>query len=246
MSQLLYTHATLTLFNTGMPVPQMSSCFLLDMKEDSINSIYKTLKQCVLISKSMGGISMAVHKIHTANSYIHGTNRTSNSLIPMLHIYNDTAHYINQGGGKQKGAFMIYLEPWHSDIFEFLDLRKNHSKEENHACDLFYSLWVPDLFMKHVEAGGNWSLFDPNEAPGLQDVWGDNFKELYACYKWEGHTCCTIKAQELWFAILESQVKMGTPYMLYKDACNSKSNHQHLSTIQSSNLYVFSLPLFDA
>lgn len=236
LSQQLFTHATPTLFNAGTPRPQLSSCFLLTMKEDSIEGIYDTLKQCALISKSAGGIGLAAHRIRASNSYIRGTNGTSNGLIPMLRVYNDTARYVDQGGGKRKGAFAIYLEPWHADIFDFLDLKKNHGKEENRARDLFYGLWIPDLFMKRVETGGDWSLFCPNEAPGLFDSWGKEFEEKYERYEQEGRARRVVKAQELWFAILESQIETGTPYMLYKDACNGKSNQQHLGTIQSSNL----------
>ncbi len=236
MSERWYTHGTPTLFNAGTPKPQMSSCFLLTMKEDSIDGIYDTLKQTAKISQSAGGIGLAIHNIRATGSYIGGTNGTSNGIIPMLRVYNDTARYVDQGGGKRKGAFAVYLEPWHADVFEFLDLRKNHGKEELRARDLFYALWVPDLFMKRVEEGGNWSLFCPNEAPGLQDCHSEEFEALYTRYEAEGRARKTIKAQELWFAIVESQVETGTPYLLYKDASNAKSNQQNLGTIKSSNL----------
>ncbi|HEY5368406.1 MAG TPA: ribonucleoside-diphosphate reductase subunit alpha [Hanamia sp.] len=236
MSERWFTHATPTLFNAGTPKPQMSSCFLLTMKDDSIEGIYDTLKQTAKISQSAGGIGLAIHNIRATGSYIGGTNGTSNGIIPMLKVFNDTARYVDQGGGKRKGAFAIYLEPWHADVFEFLDLRKNHGKEEMRARDLFYALWIPDLFMKRVEADGEWSLFCPNEAPGLQDCWGEKFEELYTRYESEGKAKKTIKAQELWFTILESQIETGTPYLLYKDAANEKSNQQNLGTIKSSNL----------
>ncbi len=236
MSEKWFTHATPTLFNAGSPKPQMSSCFLLTMKEDSIDGIYDTLKQTAKISQSAGGIGLAIHNIRATGSYIGGTNGTSNGIIPMLRVFNDTARYVDQGGGKRKGAFAIYLEPWHADIIGFLDLRKNHGKEEMRARDLFFALWIADLFMKRVEANGDWSLFCPNEAPGLSDCWGAEFEELYCRYEAEGRARKTIKAQDLWFAILESQIETGTPYMLYKDAANSKSNQQNLGTIKSSNL----------
>ena len=236
MSERWFTHATPTLFNAGTPKPQMSSCFLLTMKEDSIDGIYDTLKQTAKISQSAGGIGLAIHGIRATGSYIGGTNGTSNGIIPMLKVFNDTARYVDQGGGKRKGAFAIYLEPWHADVFEFLDLRKNHGKEEMRARDLFYALWIPDLFMKRVEADGDWSLFCPNEAPGLHETWGENFEILYQQYEEEGRARKTIKAQELWFAILEAQIETGTPYLLYKDAANGKSNQQNLGTIKSSNL----------
>lgn len=236
MSERWMTHATPTLFNAGSPKPQMSSCFLLTMKEDSIDGIYDTLKQTAKISQSAGGIGLAIHNIRATGSYIGGTNGTSNGIIPMLRVFNDTARYVDQGGGKRKGAFAIYLEPWHSDVFEFLDLRKNHGKEEMRARDLFFALWVCDLFMKRVEANADWSLFCPNEAPGLSDCWGEAFETLYTKYEAEGKARKTIKAQDLWFAILQSQIETGTPYMLYKDAANSKSNQQNLGTIKSSNL----------
>lgn len=236
LSERWFTHATPTLFNAGTPKPQMSSCFLLTMKEDSIDGIYDTLKQTAKISQSAGGIGLAIHNIRATGSYIGGTNGTSNGIIPMLRVFNDTARYVDQGGGKRKGAFAIYLEPWHADIFEFLDLRKNHGKEELRARDLFYALWISDLFMQRVEQNGDWSLFDPNEAPGLSECWGDKFNELYTKYEKEGRARKTIKAQDLWFAIVDAQIETGTPYLLYKDAANRKSNQQNLGTIKSSNL----------
>ena len=236
MSERWFTHATPTLFNAGTPKPQMSSCFLLTMKDDSIEGIYDTLKQTAKISQSAGGIGLAIHNIRATGSYIGGTNGTSNGIIPMLRVFNDTARYVDQGGGKRKGAFAIYLEPWHADVFGFLDLRKNHGKEEMRARDLFFALWVSDLFMKRVEANADWSLFCPNEAPGLSDCWGDAFETLYTKYEAEGKARKVVKAQELWFKILESQIETGTPYLLYKDAANGKSNQQNLGTIKSSNL----------
>ena len=236
MSERWFTHATPTLFNAGTPKPQMSSCFLLTMKEDSIDGIYDTLKQTAKISQSAGGIGLAIHGIRATGSYIGGTNGTSNGIIPMLKVFNDTARYVDQGGGKRKGAFAVYLEPWHADVFEFLDLRKNHGKEEMRARDLFYALWIPDLFMKRVEAGGEWSLFCPNEAPGLHECWGEAFENLYEKYEAAGKARRTVKAQDLWFAILDAQIETGTPYLLYKDAANGKSNQQNLGTIKSSNL----------
>lgn len=236
LSQRWFTHASPTLFNAGTPRPQLSSCFLIAMKSDSIEGIYDTLKECACISKSAGGIGLSMHNIRATGSYIRGTNGTSNGIIPMLRVFNDTARYVDQGGGKRKGAFAIYLEPWHADIFDWLELRKNHGKEEARARDLFYGLWIPDLFMKRVEAGGEWSLFCPNEAPGLADCWGTEFEELYERYESEGRSRKSIKAQQLWFAILEAQVETGNPYMLYKDSCNRKSNQQNLGTIKSSNL----------
>lgn len=236
MSERWFTHATPTLFNAGTPKPQMSSCFLLAMKDDSIDGIYDTLKQTAKISQSAGGIGLSIHNVRATGSYIGGTNGTSNGLVPMLRVFNDTARYVDQGGGKRKGAFAIYLEPWHADVFDFLDLRKNHGKEELRARDLFYALWICDLFMKRVEANENWSLFCPNEAPGLHECFGAEFEQLYTRYEAEGRARKTIKAQELWFAILESQIETGTPYLLYKDAANSKSNQQNLGTIKSSNL----------
>ncbi|UOE48408.1 ribonucleoside-diphosphate reductase subunit alpha [Mucilaginibacter sp. SMC90] len=236
MSERWFTHATPTLFNAGTPKPQMSSCFLLTMKDDSIEGIYDTLKQTAKISQSAGGIGLSIHNVRATGSYISGTNGTSNGIIPMLRVFNDTARYVDQGGGKRKGAFAVYLEPWHADIFEFLDLRKNHGKEEMRARDLFYALWVSDLFMQRVEANEDWSLFCPHEAPGLADCWGKEFEELYTKYEKEGRQRRTVKAQELWFAVLDAQVETGTPYLLYKDAANGKSNQQNLGTIKSSNL----------
>ncbi len=236
MSERWYTHGTPTLFNAGTPKPQMSSCFLLTMKDDSIDGIYDTLKQTAKISQSAGGIGLAISNIRATGSYIGGTNGTSNGIIPMLRVFNDTARYVDQGGGKRKGAFAIYLEPWHADVFDFLELRKNHGKEEMKARDLFYALWMPDLFMKRVEENGEWSLFCPNEAPGLQECFGEAFEKLYTQYEAEGRARKTIKAQELWFAIIDAQIETGTPYLLYKDAANSKSNQQNLGTIKSSNL----------
>ena len=236
MSEGWFTHATPTLFNSGTPKPQMSSCFLLTTKEDSISGIYDTLKQCAQISQSAGGIGLSIHDIRATGSYIKGTNGTSNGIVPMLRVFNDTARYVDQGGGKRKGSFAIYVEPWHADIFDFLDLKKNHGKEEQRARDLFYALWIPDLFMKRVEENGDWTLMCPNECPGLSDTYGKKFEKLYKKYESEGKGRKTIKAQELWFKILESQIETGTPYMLYKDAANEKSNQKNLGTIKSSNL----------
>jgi ribonucleoside-diphosphate reductase alpha chain len=236
MSERWFTHATPTLFNAGTPKPQLSSCFLLTMKGDSIEGIYDTLKQTAQISQSAGGIGLSIHNIRATGSYIRGTNGTSNGIVPMLRVFNDTARYVDQGGGKRKGSFAIYIEPWHADIFDFLELKKNHGKEEMRARDLFYALWICDLFMKRVEAEGDWSLFCPNEAPGLADCYGDEFEALYERYEREGKARKVVKARELWTAILESQIETGTPYMLYKDACNSKSNQKNLGTIKSSNL----------
>jgi len=236
LSQKLFTHASPTLFNAATPRPQLSSCFLLTMNSDSIEGIYDTLKQCALISKSAGGIGLNVHCIRATGAYIAGTNGNSNGLVPMLRVFNNTARYVDQGGNKRPGAFAIYLEPWHADIFEFLDLRKNHGKEEQRARDLFYAMWIPDLFMKRVKADGNWSLLCPDECPGLHEVWGDDFEALYEKYEKEGRARKTIKAQKLWYSIIESQIETGTPYMLYKDACNRKSNQQNLGTIKCSNL----------
>lgn len=236
MSEGWFTHATPTLFNSGTPKPQMSSCFLLTMKEDSIDGIYETLKSCAKISQSAGGIGLALHNIRATGSYIKGTNGTSNGIVPMLRVYNDTARYVDQGGGKRKGSFAMYIEPWHADVFDFLDLKKNHGKEEQRARDLFYALWIPDLFMKRVEDNGDWTLMCPHECPGLSDAHSEEFEALYTRYEAEGKGRKTIKAQDLWFKILESQIETGTPYMLYKDAANSKSNQQNLGTIKSSNL----------
>ncbi|KAG6394551.1 hypothetical protein SASPL_145140 [Salvia splendens] len=264
LSQRWFTHASPTLFNAGTPRPQLSSCFLICMKDDSIEGIYDTLKECAVISKSAGGIGVSVHNIRATGSYIRGTNGTSNGIVPMLRVFNDTARYVDQGGGKRKGlhisssvllyslhlyctfdsclsvtrigAFAVYLEPWHADIFEFLDLRKNHGKEEHRARDLFYGLWVPDLFMQRVQSDSHWSLFCPNESPGLADCWGEEFEALYTKYETEGKAKKVVQAQSLWFEILKSQIETGTPYMLYKDTCNRKSNQQNLGTIKSSNL----------
>ncbi|KZM20106.1 Ribonucleoside-diphosphate reductase [Ascochyta rabiei] len=236
MSQKYFTHASPTLFNAGTPSPQMSSCFLIDMKEDSIDGIYDTLKTCALISKTAGGIGLNVHRIRATGSYIGGTNGTSNGLIPMLRVYNNTARYVDQGGNKRPGAFAIYLEPWHADVFGFLDLRKNHGKEEVRARDLFYALWIPDLFMQRVQENGEWTLMCPNECPGLADVYGDEFVALYEKYERENKGRETVRAQKLWYAILEAQTETGNPFMLYKDAANRKSNQKNLGTIRSSNL----------
>ncbi|MBS1609842.1 MAG: ribonucleoside-diphosphate reductase subunit alpha [Bacteroidetes bacterium] len=236
MSEKWFTHATPTLFNAGTPKPQMSSCFLLTMKEDSIDGIFDTLKQTALISQGAGGVGLSIHNIRATGSYIKGTNGTSNGLVPMLRVFNDTARYVDQGGGKRKGSFSVYLEPWHADIFEFLELRKNHGKEEMRARDLFLALWIPDLFMKRVKNDEQWSLFCPNEAKGLADVHSEEFEKLFLQYEARGLARKTIPARELWNAILEAQIETGTPYMLYKDAANKKSNQQHLGTIRSSNL----------
>ena len=236
MSKKYFTHATPTLFNSGTPKPQMSSCFLLTMKDDSIDGIYDTLKQTAKISQSAGGIGLSIHNIRATGSYISGTNGTSNGIVPMLRVFNDTARYVDQGGGKRKGSFAIYVEPWHADIFDFLELKKNHGKEEMRARDLFYAMWVPDLFMKRVEQDAEWTLMCPNECPGLFDCHGDTFDNLYIQYEKEGKGRKTVKARELWEKILESQIETGTPYMLYKDSANRKSNQQNLGTIRSSNL----------
>ncbi|NNL79529.1 MAG: ribonucleoside-diphosphate reductase subunit alpha [Flavobacteriaceae bacterium] len=236
MSKKYFTHATPTLFNSGTPKPQMSSCFLLTMKDDSIDGIYDTLKQTAKISQSAGGIGLSIHDIRATGSYIAGTNGTSNGIVPMLRVFNDTARYVDQGGGKRKGSFAIYLEPWHADIFDFLDLKKNHGKEEMRARDLFFAMWIPDLFMNRVQEDGNWTLMCPNECPGLPDTHSDEFEALYLKYEEEGKGRKTIKARELWEKIMESQIETGTPYMLYKDAANRKSNQQNLGTIKSSNL----------
>lgn len=236
LSEKWFTHATPTLFNAGTPKPQLSSCFLLTMKEDSIDGIYDTLKQCAKISQSAGGIGLAIHNIRATGSYIKGTNGYSNGIIPMLKVFNDTARYIDQGGGKRKGAFAIYLEPWHADVMDFLQLRKNHGAEELRARDLFYALWISDLFMKRVEANETWSLFCPNEAPGLSECYGEEFERLYEKYESEGRARKVVKAQDLWFEILEAQIETGNPYILFKDAANKKSNQKNLGTIKSSNL----------
>ena len=236
MSQGYFTHATPTLFNSGTPTPQMSSCFLLTMQDDSLDGIYDTLKQCALISKSAGGIGLSIHHIRSKGSYIKGTNGESNGIVPMLRVFNDTARYVDQGGGKRKGSIAIYLEPWHPDILAFLDLKKNHGKEELRARDLFYALWTPDLFMERVEQNADWSFFCPNECPGLQDAYGADFKALYEKYEAAGLARETLPARTVWDKVVESQIETGTPYMLYKDAANQKSNQKNLGTIRSSNL----------
>lgn len=236
MSQGYFTHATPTLFNSGTPTPQMSSCFLLTMQDDSLDGIYDTLKQCALISKSAGGIGLSIHHIRSKGSYIKGTNGMSNGIVPMLRVFNDTARYVDQGGGKRKGSIAIYLEPWHPDILAFLDLKKNHGKEELRARDLFYALWTPDLFMERVEQNADWSFFCPNECPGLQDAYGADFKALYEKYEAAGLARETLPARTVWDKVVESQIETGTPYMLYKDAANEKSNQKNLGTIRSSNL----------
>ena len=236
MSQGYFTHATPTLFNSGTPMPQMSSCFLLTMQDDSLDGIYDTLKQCALISKSAGGIGLSIHHVRSKGSYIKGTNGTSNGIVPMLRVFNDTARYVDQGGGKRKGSIAVYLEPWHPDILQFLDLKKNHGKEELRARDLFYAMWTPDLFMERVEQNGDWSFFCPNECPGLQDVYGDEFKAMFEDFERRGLARETVPARTIWDKIVESQIETGTPYMLYKDAANNKSNQKNLGTIRSSNL----------
>ena len=236
LSEKWFTHATPTLFNAGTPKPQLSSCFLLTMQDDSINGIYNTLKQCAKISQSAGGIGLSIHNIRGTGSYIKGTNGVSNGIIPMLRNFDMTARYVDQGGGKRKGSFAIYLEPWHCDVFEFLQLKKNHGKEELRARDLFYAMWIPDLFMKRVEDNESWSLFSPDEAPNLHETYGEEFEKLYIKYEKEGLARKTVKAQDLWFEILESQIETGNPYILYKDHANNKSNQKNLGTIKSSNL----------
>jgi ribonucleoside-diphosphate reductase alpha chain len=236
MSKKYFTHATPTLFNSGTPKPQMSSCFLLTTKDDSIDGIYDTLKQTAKISQSAGGIGLSIHNIRATGSYIAGTNGTSNGIVPMLRVFNDTARYVDQGGGKRKGSFALYLETWHADIFDFLELKKNHGKEEMRARDLFYAMWISDLFMKRVEEDDKWTLMCPNECPGLQDCYGDEFDKLYLKYESKNKGRKTIRARDLWEKILESQIETGTPYMLYKDAANRKSNQKNLGTIRSSNL----------
>ena len=236
MSKKFFTHATPTLFNAGTPKPQMSSCFLLAMQDDSIDGIYDTLKQTAKISQSAGGIGLSIHNVRATGSYIRGTNGTSNGIVPMLRVFNDTARYVDQGGGKRKGSFAIYIETWHADIFEFLDLKKNTGKEEMRARDLFFAMWTSDLFMKRVQEDTYWTLMCPNECPGLYDVYGDEFEAMYIDYETRGKGRKTIKARELWEKILESQIETGTPYMLYKDAANRKSNQKNLGTIRSSNL----------
>jgi ribonucleoside-diphosphate reductase alpha chain len=236
LSEKWFTHATPTLFNAGTPKPQLSSCFLLTMKDDSIDGIYDTLKNCAKISQSAGGIGLSIHNVRAKGSYIKGTGGTSNGIVPMLRNFDMTARYVDQGGGKRKGSFAMYLEPWHADVFEFLELKKNHGKEEMRARDLFLALWIPDLFMKRVENNEMWSLFCPNEAPGLADCYGEEFERLYEKYEKEGKARKQVKAQDLWFEVLEAQIETGTPYMLYKDAANKKSNQKNLGTIKSSNL----------
>lgn len=236
MSEKWFIHATPTLFNAGTPKPQLSSCFLLSMVDDSIQGIFETLSRCAKISQSAGGIGLSIHNIRATGSYIKGTGGTSNGIIPMLRVFNDTARYVDQGGGKRKGAFAVYLEPWHADIMEFLELKKNHGKEEQRARDLFYALWICDLFMERVKNNENWSLFCPNEAPGLCDTYGGEFEALYHQYEREGRARKVVRAQDIWSAIIESQIETGTPYMLYKDAANKKSNQKNLGTIRSSNL----------
>ena len=236
MSQKYFTHATPTLFNAGTSRSQLSSCYLIGMEDDSIEGIYNTLKDCALISKYSGGIGLHIHNIRAKDSHIKGTNGKTDGLVPMLRVFNNTARYVNQSG-RRNGSFAIYLEPWHADIFEFLELRKNHGDEELKARDLFYALWISDLFMERVkEQNGKWSLFCPQECPGLSDVYGEQFKHLYEKYEEEGKARKTIVARDLWFAILDTQMETGTPYILYKDACNQKSNQQNIGTIKSSNL----------
>jgi ribonucleoside-diphosphate reductase alpha chain len=236
MSERWFIHATPTLFNASTPKPQLSSCFLLSMTDDSIKGIFETLSRCALISQSAGGIGLSIHNIRATGSYIKGTGGTSNGIIPMLRVFNDAARYVDQGGGKRKGAFAVYLEPWHADIYEFLELKKNHGKEEMRARDLFYAMWISDLFMERVKDDADWSLFDPNEAQGLFDVYGGEFEALYHQYEREGRQRKVVKARDLWNNILESQIETGTPYILYKDAANKKSNQKNLGTIRSSNL----------
>jgi ribonucleoside-diphosphate reductase alpha chain len=236
MSQKFFTHATPTLFNAGTPRPQMSSCYLIAMEDDSIDGIFNTLKDCAHISKWAGGIGLHIHNIRAKGSHIQGTNGTSNGLVPMLRVFNNTARYVDQGGNKRNGSFAIYLEPWHADVEDFLELKKNHGDEELKARDLFYALWICDLFMERVKENAKWSLLCPHECPGLSDVYGDKFKELYENYEAAGKVRKTVNARDLWFKILDSQMETGTPYILYKDAANSKSNQQNLGTIKSSNL----------
>jgi len=236
MSQKYFTHATPTLFNAGTPRQQLSSCFLLGMESDSVDGIYNTLKECALISKWAGGIGLHVHNIRASGSHIRGTNGQSNGLVPMLRVFNNTAKYIDQGGGRRNGSFAIYLEPWHADIEMFLQMRKNHGDEELKARDLFYALWTPDLFMERVKADDKWTLMCPDECPGLSDVYGEEFKELYQKYESEGRGKKTVKARDLWFQVLDAQMETGTPYLLFKDAANQKSNQKNIGTIKSSNL----------
>jgi len=235
LSKGLFIHATPTLFNAGTPRPQMSSCFLIANKEDSIDGIYDTVKECARISKWAGGIGLHIHDVRANKSHIRGTNGTSDGIIPMLRVYNSTARYVNQAG-RRKGSIAVYLEPWHADILDFLEIRLNQGDEEARCRDLFTAMWIPDLFMKRVESGGNWSLFCPDKAKGLSDVYGKEFEDLYEKYEEEGLATTTVPASEVWKAIIKSQSETGTPYMLYKDACNKKSNHKHVGTIKSSNL----------
>ena len=236
LSNKEFIHATPTLYNAGTKRPQLSSCFLLGMEDDSINGIFNTLSDCASISKWAGGIGIHIHNVRAEGSIIKGTNGTSNGIVPMLRVFNNTARYVDQGGGKRNGSFAIYLEPWHADIENFLDLRKNHGDEERRAKDLFYALWIPDLFMEAIESNSDWYLMCPNQSKGLSDVYGDKFKELYNTYVESGNFIKKIKARDLWFKILDSQMETGTPYMLYKDSCNKKSNQKNIGTIKSSNL----------
>jgi len=236
LSNKYFTHATPTLYNSGTRCQQMSSCYLIAMEDDSIEGIYNTLKDCANISKYAGGIGLHIHNIRASGTLIRGTNGTSNGIVPMLRVFNNTARYVDQGGGRRNGSFAIYLEPWHADIFSFLEMRKNHGDEELKARDLFYALWIPDLFMKRVNEDGNWSLMCPNKCPGLADVYGDDFEKLYTEYERSDLVVKTVKARDLWFSIMDSQMETGTPYLLYKDACNKKSNQKNLGTIKSSNL----------
>jgi ribonucleoside-diphosphate reductase alpha subunit len=236
LSKKLLTHATPTLFNAGTPRPQLSSCYLLAMSEDSITGIYKTLGDCAAISKYAGGIGIHVHNVRARGSLIRGTNGTSNGLIPMLRVFNDTARYIDQGGNKRNGSIAVYVEPWHADVEDFLEMKKNHGDEEMRARDLFYALWIPDLFMERVKANAKWSLFCPHVCPGLSDVYGEAFATLYQKYEADGKANKTVSARELWFKVLDAQMETGTPYLLFKDSANLKSNQQNLGTIKSSNL----------
>ena len=236
LSRKDFIHATPTLFNAGTPIQQMSSCFLLAISDDSISGIYKTLSDTAAISQSAGGISINVHNIRASGSFIAGSRGISNGLVPMLRNFNETARYVDQGGGKRKGAFAIYLEPWHADIDSFLDLRKNHGAEERRCRDLFLALWIPDEFMRRVESDGNWTLMCPRECPGLYTSHGEAFEKLYRQYESEGRGKKTVKARDLWFKIIDAQIETGTPYMLYKDSANRKSNQKNLGTIRSSNL----------
>jgi ribonucleoside-diphosphate reductase alpha subunit len=236
MSRKYFTHATPTLFNAGTPHPQLSSCFLQAMESDSIDGIYNTLKECALISKWAGGIGMHIHNVRASGSHIRGTNGQSNGIVPMLKVFNNTAKYVDQGGGRRNGSFAIYLEPWHADVEMFLQMRKNHGDEELKARDLFYAMWIPDLFMERIKVDGKWTLMCPDECPGLADVYGDDFLALYTKYEREGKGRMTVNARDLWFQILDAQMETGTPYILFKDACNKKSNQKNVGTIKSSNL----------